>query len=438
MIAHQGPPDRRGPAGAAAAAPTLAAQADLHVEHRVGPAQLLLSQLLMLPAAALEERVAAELEANPALERNPDRRCTRCGRPMWSRCVLCEDGVGRTPESRPRSGLPDRAAARADSRAALLADAARGLSPAERAVAARLLDEVDDLGLLPDPVDVVAARLRVAPQLLQRVVATLRAAGAPGVCAMTLDERIRLQVAAVADVPPEVDALLQAGPSGLLVGPPGRACGLDHGQVRAALSWIRSHVAAELFGTDPGVPPALVDLVVRRAGDGLVVDAVPGSWSALRIAGSYLAAAGDSFADEGVARARRFLDGLSRRTGTMLRVAEVAVTRQSRRVVGGPRLHVPLRRRAVAAELGLHESTVSRAVAGKHLLLPSGETVAFAALFGGAHGVQHCLHELVAAETTALSDAELARALAARGHRIARRTVAKYRAVLGIPPQHRR
>ena len=95
--------------------------------------------------------------------------------------------------------------------------------------------------------------------------------------------------------------------------------------------------------------------------------------------------------------------------------------------------HRPLLRRQVAAELRLHESTVSRAVAGKQVLLPSGETVPFGALFGAARGVQQCLLDLVSAETVPRCDAELAEALAERGHRISRRTVAKYRATLRIP-----
>jgi RNA polymerase sigma-54 factor len=88
--------------------------------------------------------------------------------------------------------------------------------------------------------------------------------------------------------------------------------------------------------------------------------------------------------------------------------------------------------------LGLHESTVSRTVSGKWLLLPTGEIVAFGALFGAATSAQQCLRELVAGGTAAKSDAELARELAARGHQLARRTVAKYRAALGIPRQRGR
>jgi len=276
------------------------------------------------------------------------------------------------------------------------------------------------------------------------VIAVLRSSGAPGVCASGIAERLGLQVSALAGttvVPRAVAALVGHGLDRLVDGSVeavGAACGLRPLEVREALTWIRGHVEADLFAADAAAAPVVVDLVVRRQGGGFVLDVVPGPWSGLRVAESYTVAAADPAVAREIARANRFIEGLSRRAAALVQVAEVVVTRQSRRVLDGPRGHLPLRRREVAAELGVHESMVSRAVAGKHLLLPSGETVAFAALFGAAVGVQHCLRDIVAAETVALSDAELKDALAARGHRIARRTVAKYRAVLGIPAQHRR
>jgi RNA polymerase sigma-54 factor len=222
------------------------------------------------------------------------------------------------------------------------------------------------------------------------------------------------------------------------VGAAATASGLRPDELRSALDWIRAHVAADPIEPEPGAPPAPVDMVVRRDGDRLVIDVVPGPWSAVRVAESYLAAAADPLVRPDIVRARRFVDELDRRTRTMLRVADVVITHQSHRVIEGPAAHRPLLRRDVAAELDLHESTVSRVVAGKHLLLPSGETVPFGALFGAARGVQECLRDLVAAETVAWCDAQLVGALAERGHRVSRRTVAKYRAVLGIPCQRRR
>lgn len=86
----------------------------------------------------------------------------------------------------------------------------------------------------------------------------------------------------------------------------------------------------------------------------------------------------------------------------------------------------------MASELGLHESTVSRAVADKHVLLPDRSVVAFSAFFGAAGGVDDHLRRLLAAAGGPVSDQVLAERLTAAGHPIARRTVAKHRARLGF------
>jgi RNA polymerase sigma-54 factor len=88
--------------------------------------------------------------------------------------------------------------------------------------------------------------------------------------------------------------------------------------------------------------------------------------------------------------------------------------------------------------LGVHESTVSRAVQGKSVELPSGRVVPLSDLFGRSRSVHECLRGLVAAEDVPSSDGDLARALADRGHVVSRSAVRKYRQQLGIPAQHLR
>jgi RNA polymerase sigma-54 factor len=427
-------------------------QLDVHhrMELRVSAAQLLLSELLLLPAVGLEQRVEVELAGNAALELPAVPSCPGCGQLVWTgTCLRCDRRPPRQPppgdpadrdRDRDRDRLAGLAAPPAP-REQVLLDAAPALHPGERAVAAHLLADVDDAGLLVEPEAAVAERLGVTERTVRRVIEALRASGTPGLCARTLAERLRLQVSAAAGAhppPAAVTALLALGLGPLAGGDTKDGGGLSPDELRSALAWIRSHVDADLVGPEPAPPPAPVDVVVRCDGGTLAVDLVGGCWSAVRVAESYAAAAADPLVRPDVLRARRFLDGLDRRDRTMRRVARFVVDHQARRVVAGPRAHRPLLRRQVAAELRLHESTVSRAVAGKQVLLPSGETVPFGALFGAARGVQECLLDLVGAETVPRCDAELAEALAERGHRVSRRTVAKYRATLRIPDQRRR
>jgi len=100
----------------------------------------------------------------------------------------------------------------------------------------------------------------------------------------------------------------------------------------------------------------------------------------------------------------------------------------------GPVGLVPLTRSDVANALGLQSSRVSRVVAGRYVQLPSGRTVPFADFFQASLTARDALARLVTAEERPRSDAEPARALAACGFAVARRTVEKYRKRLGILP----
>jgi RNA polymerase sigma-54 factor len=135
-----------------------------------------------------------------------------------------------------------------------------------------------------------------------------------------------------------------------------------------------------------------------------------------------------------VDRATAFVLRLDERRATLRRVATATASRQRAFLRHGAAALRPLTRADIAAELGLHDSTVSRAVAGKHVQLPSGRVMPFAGFFEAAAPVRDALARLVAAESRPLSDGELATALRRDGHPVARRTVAKYRGQLGILP----
>ena len=92
---------------------------------------------------------------------------------------------------------------------------------------------------------------------------------------------------------------------------------------------------------------------------------------------------------------------------------------------------------SLALALG-YESTISRAVANKAVQLPNGRIVPLSTFFDRSLNVRSVLRELVEAESRALSDTELAHLLEHRGFTVARRTVAKYRAMEGILPAHLR
>lgn len=148
--------------------------------------------------------------------------------------------------------------------------------------------------------------------------------------------------------------------------------------------------------------------------------------------------------------ARWLLRSLDTRAQTLLKVARCIVRQQSAFLEHGPEAMRPLTLREVAAEVELHESTVSRASARKYLLTPRG-TFEFKHFFssgvvsesGGttsATAIQAMLKRLIEGENPRqpLSDARLALELKAAGVAVARRTVAKYREAMNIPASNER
>lgn len=135
------------------------------------------------------------------------------------------------------------------------------------------------------------------------------------------------------------------------------------------------------------------------------------------------------------------------RNSTLLRVGRAVLQRQARALEMGAGALVPMTMAEIAAVLDLHESSVSRVVAGTSVDTPHGmwwlrlmfsqglgaDQVAGAAL-------RDRLARLVAEEPRGapLTDEALATALSCAGAAVARRTVAKYRSMLGIAPAHRR
>ena len=158
----------------------------------------------------------------------------------------------------------------------------------------------------------------------------------------------------------------------------------------------------------------------------------------------------DSYLRGQLQEARWLIKSLETRADTVERVARAIVRQQSAYLDHGNEAMRPLTLREVAEELGLHESTVSRATTRKYLRTPRG-TFEFKHFFSSGiateHGgsasataIQAMIRKLIEAESprTPLSDQKLAETLKAEGIPVARRTVAKYRESMNIPASNER
>jgi RNA polymerase sigma-54 factor len=403
------------------------------------PHQVVFAGLLELSGAELHDAIERELAKNPALTRDTPNLPTVPLVPASTGPVTIPDDLPATPEPPATALLPDVAA---------------GLPGADRWLAAYLLADLDERGLLGRSVEAIAIQLRVHPARMARVLTAVRTAGPPGIAATDIRECLQLQLAALAGngvaVPPLLSILLEQ-PWELLTRPARCAAeiGASRTAVEQALDFLRAHCHPYALQTpSPAVAAAapMPDLVVLQEPDGELDVVAADQESSLRIDCHYLEVLGGSQlpdaqaaqVHEQVSRARAFIAHLQQRTGTVLTVARAAVRCQAAFIHDGPRAHAPLTRSELAASLGLAESTVSRAVSKKSLRLPDGRTIALAALFGTSVGAREALRELLHSDRPARSDGELAVLLSAAGYQLARRTVTKYRREFGVAPCRRR
>jgi len=137
-------------------------------------------------------------------------------------------------------------------------------------------------------------------------------------------------------------------------------------------------------------------------------------------------------------KASLFIKCLQQRNYTMQRLMEIIVRLQSDFIKKGNKFYKPITRAAISEKLKVHESTISRAVANKSIQLPDGQIVPMSIFFDRSLAVRTEIIEIIGNEITPLGDDQIMEKLKERGHKVARRTVAKYRAMEGILPSHLR
>ncbi len=199
------------------------------------------------------------------------------------------------------------------------------------------------------------------------------------------------------------------------------------------------------------------DVVVSKRNGHWQVELNPEAMPRLRINADYasLVKRADSSDDNTFLRnhlqeARWLLKSLQSRHDTLLRVATSIVEHQRAFFDYGEEAMKPLVLRDIAEQLEMHESTISRVTTQKYMVTPRG-TFEFKYFFsshvstagGGecsATAIRALIKKLVAAENSKkpLSDSKLAGILEEQGINVARRTIAKYRESLGIPPSNER
>ena len=340
------------------------------------------------------------------------------------------------------------------------------LSPGDLLIGEALIEAIGADGYLELPLEDIAACLRPAVTVeldeIEAVLHLVQRFDPVGVGARNLSECLGIQLGLLAADTPELelakliaaqhlDALAKGGPAKLaaqIKRPPGA--------VDQAIALLRTLDPKPGAQVSPDAAEFIVpDAIAYRQG-GVWKVATAGQQPALGINRHYERLIGkasredDSYLRTQLQEARWLIKSLETRADTLLRVAKAIVRQQSGFLEHGTQAMRPLTLREVAEELGLHESTISRATTRKYLRTPRG-TFEFKYFFssgiatdaGGeasSTAIQAMMRKLIEAENprSPLSDARLAEMLKSDGIPVARRTVAKYREAMNIRSSNER
>lgn len=333
----------------------------------------------------------------------------------------------------------------------------------DRDLAARLLDELDEYGLLSTPLDDLAQQLQVPVADLERLLAVLQTFDPPGVGARSLQECLLIQLRhrgcaeslAAQIVQHHFQTFLQGNRKRLAT-----QCQRPVAEVDEACQLIRQLRARpyQPGSTEPD-HPLIPDLTIRRIENRYEVELCDEQLPGLTLSASYRRLLRNpssseevrGFLKERLRQAVWLLRAVKQRHETLLAIAHCLIAVQREFLEHGLQALKPLTHTQVAQAIGRHPSTISRAISGKCLDTPYG-ILPLERFFASRVPQRHQQESLSDATIKAhietlvqqedarrpLSDEAIVVQLRKGGVSVARRTVAKYRGTLHIFPAYLR
>ncbi|HSF83687.1 MAG TPA: hypothetical protein VLA49_20820 [Anaerolineales bacterium] len=441
--------------------------------------------LLSLNAAELRQKIEAELASNPALELTEKANCPTCHRPLPGRspCPLCSrpkelsvdepivfvsprDDFYPLREPLSPEDIPDEelAAEVLDLPAFVMRQIAPELAPEDRPIAAHILTSLDEDGLLTIPLPEIARYHHVLLDRVESVLRLIQRAEPVGVGSPSPREALLVQLEILREncaIPPLADQAVRAGMELLSrrqYAELARQLGITTSHVKqiaqfisenlnpypARAHWGDIHQSPEPTQDAYHLPDVIITRLDNSPDTPLVVEIVSPLAGKLRINPLFRSALPTAPVEKAeqwqsdLEQANLLIKCLQQRDHTIVRLMQRLATIQRQFILYGDAYLEPVTRASLATELEVHESTISRAVSSKSVQLPSGRIVALAKLFDRSLHIRTALRQIIAQETKPLTDTQLAKILKTQGFSVARRTVAKYRAMEGILPAHLR
>ena len=472
----------------------------------ISPSLIEANYILSLSQQELQDVIAAEMAANPALEIEERQVCPTCGGILegnyCSTCLSTQESIDRPervdsfddyaeqnasgnllreedPDFDPMtliaSGLsvPDQ----------ILTDAHTVLDEHEYPIAEFIIESLDERGFLTVTLDEIAKALKCSVEAAETVLDVIQDVAPVGVGARSLEECLMLQAMFLQNSGAQVPELVLTIISRHLkafgshkYGQIARDLGVTVEEIEEARDFIRTHLnpfplqsaQAKSWRSPTEDRYVAPDVIILLKKDELDVEIVDTKYLHLRMSPLYeqlaaqfgrkkaAAKENDAKSDNGIDesaaqasdddkthvrqytnRAKVFMTNVQQRRDTLLRISKCIVELQEGFLRGSVRDLRPLTRAVVAQQVGVHESTVSRATANKFVMLPTRKVIPFSDFFTPSLSTKDIIKELIERESQKgemLTDRKICDLLLKQGVRIARRTVAKYRAELGILP----
>jgi len=447
------------------------------------PVQIQANAILNMSLVELQQFVETEAMENPALKVEEGSRCPVCGFLTTEHaCPICGASMKKIEAAEEKGANehdylerafaaideesdydPFRSVASAMSLNDYLNQQARlVLGGRELRIAEYLIDSLDDDGYFRESLFETAEEFAAAVPEVESVLQIVQSFDPPGIGARDLRECLLIQLRFLAHTGASADSAERIildhweDFSRLKLKTIAKKMDMDVSVVQEACAFIKDYLTPrptclyrpDFDGLAPRDTPAVVpDVIVRKHGDSFMADVVDYHGHLLGIDPSYeemyqpikkgespLSEEDRKHIAEHVERVMCILEAISLRRKTLARVAAHLAEYQKDFLAHGAQHLKPLRQKDVAAALGVHESTVCRAVASKYCKLPSGEVVSFDMFFDSALPIRNRISHIIAISAAPLSDSEITKKLAEQGVVIARRTVAKYREKLKVLP----
>ncbi len=442
--------------------------------------------ILSLSADEIREKIESELSINPALELVEERVCPNCRKPLTEKgiCSNCyvsktddnssivfvsprddfiTDHYSRNPDS---SGIePDLDSIQQESLATyVLRQIGPDLEDDEKMIAAHLLTGLDEDGFITTSVLEISQYYHVLPSKVYDVIELIQHADPIGVGSRDPREALMIQIkhlSKLVSIPQGTYEVVQSSYDDLIHGRY-RDIGKLHNLTAKQIQSIERFVGENLnpypgraFWGEKGLagdtqletyhyPDILIYYLNDNPANQLVVEVIMPVSGYLRVNDFFkkeFKNAPQEKADEwknDIDRASLLVKCLHQRNNTMVRLMEILVDLQEDFIRYGDSSIKPITRAQISKELDVHESTISRAVSNKTVMLPNRKVIPMSSFFDRSLNVRTIIKDLVKEERKPLTDAKIVEVLTGMGFDIARRTVAKYRAMEGILPAHMR